>query len=606
MEAGLDTSQSARLRGEPLHPVVYACTALLLLCLLTTAVTYLLHHSVILISRKGWHLLLNLCFSIGLTGTAFAGGIEQTSNLPLCQGVGILLHYASLSTVLWIGMMARNTFRQLGPRERPAESDEPPPPPRPIIRFYLIGGGIPILVCGITALVDINNYGSNGSMPLCWVAWEASLAAFYGPTALVVLATCVYLIRTAVCLHRRPGQQRYELKDAHPAGPRGAPGQPPHIIVVHPPPRCCHHHVASHGGPECGRGGAARCAGSPSPALANEHTYPEQLAGTALVLLLYAISWTLGALAAWHSDQLLSVVFSCLFGGTVLTLGLFVLVHHCAKRDDVWHLWFGRCCCCCRCCRRCCGGKGGGVTQAEVAAAASSSSSKLPHQPSRSEEHDQECKLITNGQLSSVGGGNMYVVVSGNPPSLVSDSVAAISSIPLASTEHQCKMTNLQVENIARANVQFAQSKEKSIDERLSEINEQASADCLTSRTLPRKHCARGRRKNSLQANRQSSTGDLVYDVPKITTEGGVSAQYSEFSTLSLCCRSQESGSGNDDAPVVQAASQEAFCMAYGIHFPVHNVVSPADNIELNATVPLITGTCPNVKTGPWRTETTV
>lgn len=36
------------------------------------------------------------------------------------------------------------------------------PPPE---RFYLIGGGIPIIVCGITAAANIKNYGSRASAP---------------------------------------------------------------------------------------------------------------------------------------------------------------------------------------------------------------------------------------------------------------------------------------------------------------------------------------------------------------------------------------------------------------------------------------------------------
>jgi len=28
-------------------------------------------------------------------------------------------------------------------------------------RFYLIAGGVPLIICGITAAVNINNYGDN-------------------------------------------------------------------------------------------------------------------------------------------------------------------------------------------------------------------------------------------------------------------------------------------------------------------------------------------------------------------------------------------------------------------------------------------------------------
>lgn len=34
-----------------------------------------------------------------------------------------------------------------------------------LFRFYLIGGGIPIIVCGITAAANIRNYGSRPNAP---------------------------------------------------------------------------------------------------------------------------------------------------------------------------------------------------------------------------------------------------------------------------------------------------------------------------------------------------------------------------------------------------------------------------------------------------------
>ncbi|PKU28447.1 hypothetical protein llap_21249 [Limosa lapponica baueri] len=41
--------------------------------------------STILIPRKGWHMLLNLCFHIAMTAAVFAGGITLTGYLIVCQ-----------------------------------------------------------------------------------------------------------------------------------------------------------------------------------------------------------------------------------------------------------------------------------------------------------------------------------------------------------------------------------------------------------------------------------------------------------------------------------------------------------------------------------------
>lgn len=145
--------------GAGLHPVVYPCTALLLLCLFSTIITYILNHSSIHVSRKGWHMLLNLCFHMAMTSAVFAGGITLTNYRMVCQAVGITLHYSSLSTLLWMGVKARVLHKELTWRAPPPqEGDSAPPAPRPMLRFYLMAGGIPLIICGITAAVNIHNY----------------------------------------------------------------------------------------------------------------------------------------------------------------------------------------------------------------------------------------------------------------------------------------------------------------------------------------------------------------------------------------------------------------------------------------------------------------
>ncbi|XP_057402652.1 adhesion G protein-coupled receptor A3 isoform X6 [Balaenoptera acutorostrata] len=149
-----------------LHPVVYTTAVILLFCLLVVIVSYIYHHSLIRISLKGWHMLVNLCFHIFLTCVIFVGGVTQTRNASVCQAVGIILHYSTLATVLWVGVTARNIYKQVTRKaKRCQDPDELPPPPRPMLRFYLIGGGIPVIVCGITAAANIKNYGSRPNAP---------------------------------------------------------------------------------------------------------------------------------------------------------------------------------------------------------------------------------------------------------------------------------------------------------------------------------------------------------------------------------------------------------------------------------------------------------
>ncbi|XP_068113644.1 adhesion G protein-coupled receptor A1 [Hyperolius riggenbachi] len=311
--------------GDFLHPVVYACTAVMLLCLFASIITYIVHHSNIRISRKGWHMLLNFCFHTALTFAVFAGGINRTGYPIICQSVGIVLHYSSLCTVLWIGVTARNIYKQV--TRQPSQnqnSEQPAFPKQPMLRFYLISGGVPFIICGVTAATNIKNYGNEDHTSYCWMAWEPSLGAFYGPAAFIVLVTCIYFLCTYVQLRRHP-ERKYELKERTEEQQRLAGAE------------MGHSHIA-----EAGPVAQATCSMISSSLLANEHSFKAQLRAAAFTLFLFTATWTFGALAV-SQGHFLDMIFSCLYGAFCVTLGLFTLIHHCAKRDDVWHCWWSCC-----------------------------------------------------------------------------------------------------------------------------------------------------------------------------------------------------------------------------------------------------------------------
>ncbi|XP_033885677.3 adhesion G protein-coupled receptor A3-like isoform X1 [Acipenser ruthenus] len=311
--------------GEFLHPVVYACTAVMLLCLFASIITYIVHHSTIRISRKGWHMLLNFCFHTALTFAVFAGGINRIKYPIICQAVGVVLHYSTLSTMLWLGVTARNIYKQVTKKPlQLSDGDQPPQPKQSMLRFYLVSGGIPFLICGITAAININNYGSGEDALYCWMAWEPSLGAFYGPVAFIVLVTCLYFLCTFIQLKRHP-ERKYELKEMTEEQQRLASTEVGHC-----------HMTAS------GSLSQATCSMISASMLENEHSFKAQLRSAAFTLFLFLATWTFGALAV-SQGHFLDMIFSCLYGAFSVTLGLFILIHHCAKRDDVWHCWWSCC-----------------------------------------------------------------------------------------------------------------------------------------------------------------------------------------------------------------------------------------------------------------------
>ncbi|MBN3304421.1 AGRA3 protein, partial [Amia calva] len=305
--------------GEFLHPVVYACTAVMLLCLFASIITYIVHHSTIRISRKGWHMLLNFCFHTALTFAVFAGGINRIKYPIICQAV------STLDIFCYDFKHLKNIYKQVTKKPHQVQDgDQPPHPKQPMLRFYLVSGGVPFIICGITAATNINNYGSGEEAPYCWMAWEPSLGAFYGPVAFIVLVTCIYFLCSFIQLKRHP-ERKYELKAMTEEQQRLATTEVGHC------------HMA-----DSGAVSQNTCSVISASMLKNEHSFKAQLRTAAFTLFLFLATWTFGALAV-SQGHFLDMIFSCLYGAFSVTLGLFILIHHCAKRDDVWHCWWSCC-----------------------------------------------------------------------------------------------------------------------------------------------------------------------------------------------------------------------------------------------------------------------
>uniref|UniRef100_A0A8C9T7K7 Adhesion G protein-coupled receptor A2 n=1 Tax=Scleropages formosus TaxID=113540 RepID=A0A8C9T7K7_SCLFO len=307
-----------------LHPVVYTCTAVLLLCLFTIIITHILHHSSIHISRKSWHTLLNTCFHIAMTTAVFTGGITLTGYPVVCRAVGIALHYSSLSTLIWIGISARVIYKEAVwrlPRQQEGESPLPPTQ-RPMLRFYLIAGGLPLIICGITAAVNINNYG-DGS-PYCWLACRQSLAAFFVPAGLATLVTWIYLLCIVSRLQRWGSQQSKE---------------PPNSVTSAPVPES---QPAIGGSTSLLSTDSATGSAQPAPVPQDQHSLKAQFLALVATYALCVLLWSCGALAVWQTGHS-SLLFSCLYGVAAVGLGSFLLAHHCLLRLDVQAAWLSCC-----------------------------------------------------------------------------------------------------------------------------------------------------------------------------------------------------------------------------------------------------------------------
>lgn len=138
---------------------------------------------------------------------------------------------------------------------------------------------------------------------------------------------CIYFLCTFVQLKRHPGR-KYELKLMTEEQQHLATSEIGH----------CRAATGEHGEHVNHSG----CTLITASMLANEHSFKAQLRTTAFTLFLFVATWTFGALAV-SQGHFLDMIFSCLYGSFSVTLGLFLLIQHCAKRDDVWHRWWSCC-----------------------------------------------------------------------------------------------------------------------------------------------------------------------------------------------------------------------------------------------------------------------
>lgn len=176
--------------------------------------------------------------------------------------------------------------------------------------------------------------------PSCWMAWEPSIGAFYGPVGFIIFVDCMYFLSILLQLRRHP-ERRYEFKEpseeqqhlasvSSEAGPDG-PNSHFQPLTLQPEPH------------EASSAGVSALDSVPLASLENEHTFAAQLMGAAGALGLYAALWVFGAMAV-SQDHPYDLAFTCLFGVAALALGAFMVAHHCVNRQDMRRYWSQACC----------------------------------------------------------------------------------------------------------------------------------------------------------------------------------------------------------------------------------------------------------------------
>ncbi|XP_034243765.1 adhesion G protein-coupled receptor A3 [Thrips palmi] len=318
------------------HPAIYIGSLILILSLIIAIVTYVVAGPHIQMPKRTKHALINTWIAIALLSFMFSIGVHQTDDVELCQSVGMILHYLTLCALLWMAVTVSNMRSSLNkkhPLEMGSEDDLPSsstPPPKPLLGLYLVGWGIGLMVVGVSGAVNLKQYRYLVRDEYCFLVPNSALGAVLVPCAAVVvyLLVCVLLVRCD--LSQRQADTNAQLSD----GTQGTENVDLDLLDCTGPAR-----------PGIGAYSVASTVSSEVEDA--EHTPATQLRATLIVLLLFVLLWTAGALATANQLHTLlpqaELVFSVLYAVTASLMAVFILFFHCFARSDVRPCWLIRC-----------------------------------------------------------------------------------------------------------------------------------------------------------------------------------------------------------------------------------------------------------------------
>ncbi|KAG1652723.1 Adhesion G protein-coupled receptor A1 [Nymphon striatum] len=276
------------------------------------------------------HSMVNTWIAIILLCIIFSIGIRFTQFFEVCQAIGILINYFSLCVPVWIIVSLGNVYSTLYKPEVDLDNSSEDNsdlniPKKPMIRFYLVGWGIPSIICGISAAVNLHLYGSS---KLCMLPIDQSILALFIPSAIFIFTiACMFLRNMCLLSDVRSGNLLHEIDTSsnHAAGAGAEIESNVNEIEV-----------------EAAEEQALKKEEIQvdDEDIDEEHSYSYQINAQVLLLIMYVLSWGFAFLYIanppigffkGHEE----IIYSSLYCAFTTILGLYIFACYCCCRSDV-------------------------------------------------------------------------------------------------------------------------------------------------------------------------------------------------------------------------------------------------------------------------------
>ncbi|XP_077294796.1 remoulade [Arctopsyche grandis] len=325
VETSMYEGRSGGARFRFSHPAVYVGSSILLVCLLASILTYTLCYSEIHMTARAKHSLINTWLALSLLCFLYTLGIYQTEDIQLCQAIGLLIHYLTLSCLLWITVTVSQLYKNLSKSQnQPLQSPDDELPPevpiqKPILGIYLVGWGIALIVCGISGAVNMKDYASHSH---CFLSNAPALSAVFVPAVIIVLFISILFLLIRCTIRNVNGQlsegtQATENVDLE--------MWEPSLLVNNQIDRQSEHSTVE------------------SEVEDTEHTPIVQLRALVIVLFIYLLTWFCGIVAVYCPFSFYTPykedIFSVLYAVFAIILGIFILFFYGIARSDVRSQW---------------------------------------------------------------------------------------------------------------------------------------------------------------------------------------------------------------------------------------------------------------------------